>query len=131
MISRKINLWLPVFIWMAIIFYLSNIPHLSSGLGLWDMALRKIAHMAEYTLLASLLARAIQGTWSDLSWSKMLAWTFFISVLFAMSDEYHQTYVAGRDGSWGDVLIDVCGLLIFILLDRFRRRVTGSLYEKN
>src|SRR5918912_19993 len=52
--SRAISLWLPVVAWAAVIFALSAIPSLSSGLGTWDYVLRKCAHVTEYAVLDAL-----------------------------------------------------------------------------
>jgi hypothetical protein len=38
--SRLLTVWLPVLIWAAVIFTLSSIPSLSTGLGTWDTILR-------------------------------------------------------------------------------------------
>ena len=59
--SRLVSLWLPVVVWAAVIFALSSIPSLNSGLGTWDTVLRKAAHMTEYAILAVLLWRALGG----------------------------------------------------------------------
>ena len=53
--SRLLTVWLPVLIWAAVIFTLSSIPSLSTGLGTWDTILRKGAHLAEYAILGGLL----------------------------------------------------------------------------
>jgi VanZ family protein len=48
--------------------------------------------------------------------------------IFAVTDEFHQTFVASRTASRQDVLIDVCGALIGILLCLMfsRRRLARS-----
>ena len=38
--------WLPVLVWAAVIFTFSSIPDLGTGLGGWDLVLRKLAHVA-------------------------------------------------------------------------------------
>jgi VanZ family protein len=98
MISR----WLPVLLWAAVIFALSSIPSLNSGLGTWDYVLRKGAHMTEYAILAVLLARATTS----------YLWAFPLTVAYAASDEVHQLFVRGRHGSPIDVGIDAIGALI-------------------
>lgn len=56
---KFIKNWLPVFLWAAVIFYLSSQPGLKSGL-LWpyDFILRKLAHITEYAILFLLIIRA-------------------------------------------------------------------------
>ena len=56
--KRGLFLWGPVLLWAGFIFFLSSIPDLSSGLE-QDFLLRKIAHVAEYAVLALLLWRAL------------------------------------------------------------------------
>jgi len=98
---RPLTAWAPVVLWMALIFALSSIPHLSSGLS-WDYVLRKSAHMTEYAILAVLLARAL---------GRELP-AFAIGLAYAASDELHQHFVRGRHGSPVDVAIDAVGLMI-------------------
>jgi VanZ family protein len=106
--SRALTLWLPVVLWAGVIFALSSVPSLSSGLGGWDYLLRKCAHMTEYAVLAFLLARAIGRE----------APAFVAGVLYAASDELHQSFVRGRHASPVDVAIDSVGLLIGLALWR-------------
>jgi VanZ family protein len=93
---------------MALIFVLSAQPHLSTGLGTWDFVLRKAAHMTEYGLLWFLWYRALgfRSLWTAVA----------ITVAYAATDEFHQTYVAGRHGTPVDVLIDCVGIAIAITL---------------
>lgn len=99
--------WLPVFLWAALIFYLSSMPDLRSDFpDDLDFVLRKIAHVLEYAVLAVLLARA----WPQ---RKYLFWeAFAVAVFYAASDEFHQLFVIGRDGSLRDVLIDSIGAFL-------------------
>lgn len=72
---------------------------------------RKLAHMTEFTALffSLLLAMGRNGI-GKRGW-KALGLTF----LYACIDEYHQTFVPGRAGCVGDVMID-CLLPFFLLL---------------
>jgi VanZ family protein len=106
--SRALTLWLPVVLWAGVIFALSSVPSLSSGLGGWDYVLRKCAHITEYAVLGLLLARAIGRE----------APAFVAGVLYAVSDELHQSFVRGRHASPVDVAIDSVGLLIGLALWR-------------
>jgi VanZ family protein len=103
--SRAISLWLPVVAWAAVIFAVSAIPSLSSGLGAWDYVLRKCAHMTEYAVLGALLFRALERE----------APAFFAAVAYAATDELHQHFVRGRHASPVDVAIDAVGVMIGLL----------------
>jgi VanZ family protein len=103
--SRAISLWLPVGVWAALIFALSAVPSLSSGLGEWDYVLRKCAHMTEYAVLAALLYRAL-----DRELPALLA-----TLAYAATDEVHQHFVSGRHASAVDVAIDAVGATIGLL----------------
>jgi VanZ family protein len=106
--GRILSLWLPVVAWAALIFGLSSIPGLNSGLGTWDEVLRKGAHVSEYAILGLLLVRALGRELPAL----------IVGVAYAASDELHQHFVHGRHGSPVDVAIDSVGLAIGILLFR-------------
>ena len=106
--SRALTNWLPVVLWAAVIFALSSIPHLSSGLGTWDLLLRKCAHVTEYAILGLLLARALLREVP----------AFTLGVLYAITDELHQSFVRGRHAAPLDVAIDAVGVLIGVTLWR-------------
>jgi VanZ family protein len=103
--SRTLALWLPVVLWAGVIFVLSSIPSLGTGLGTWDVILRKGAHMTEYAVLAVLLARALGREAPALA----------LGILYAASDELHQAFVRGRHASPIDVAIDAVGLLVGLI----------------
>ncbi len=110
-----LRLWLPVVAWAALIFALSSIPGLGTGLGTWDVVLRKIAHAAEFAVLAALLLRAL---------GRVLP-AFALGVAYAISDEIHQHFVEGRRGAPLDVLIDAVGVGIGALFWRRLARTRG------
>jgi VanZ family protein len=98
--------WLPVLVWAAVIFAFSSVPDLGTGLGGWDLVLRKLAHGAEYAILGALLLRA----------TGRARVAFALAVAYAASDEFHQTFVQGRVGALHDVAIDAVGAAIGIAL---------------
>ncbi|MFN8223822.1 MAG: VanZ family protein [Gaiellales bacterium] len=101
--GRRLTAWLAVVAWAGVIFWLSSIPSLSTGLGTWDLILRKGAHVTEYAILMLLLVQT--GIRQRLG-------LLLLGMLYAGTDEWHQTYVEGRAGRPRDVLIDTIGLLI-------------------
>ena len=104
-----IFLWGPVMAWASLIFYLSSIPHLKTNLGIWDLILRKCAHVIEYGVLAGLLLRALdRSTRYSSRHLGVLAWV--ICVVYAGTDEFHQTFIPGRVGCLSDVCIDSIGV---------------------
>lgn len=109
--------WLPVIFWMAVIFYFSDQPDLKSGLpGDWDFILRKLAHITEYFILTLLLARALAG--EKISKSRALIFAGLAALLYAVSDEIHQLFVFGREGSVKDVVIDGVGIIIALFFKK-------------
>ncbi len=106
--SRLVSAWLPVVFWAGLIFGLSSIPSLGTGLGTWDLVLRKLAHATEYAVLGFLLLRALG---SELP-------AFAAGVAYAASDEVHQHFVRGRHGAVYDVAIDAFGVVLGILAVR-------------
>jgi VanZ family protein len=106
-----VRLWLPVLVWAAVIFTFSAIPDLGTGLGGWDLVLRKIAHVVEYAILGALLFRA----------TGRARVAFGLGVLYAMTDEFHQTFVPGRVGAAHDVVIDAAGIALGVLVYRSLR----------
>jgi VanZ family protein len=104
-VSAAVRLWLPVVAWAALIFALSSIPDLGTGLGTWDLVLRKIAHAGEYAVLGALLLRAVGHAVP----------AFALGVAYAVSDEIHQSFVEGRRGAPLDVLIDAVGVAVGVL----------------
>jgi VanZ family protein len=105
-VQAAVRRWGPVVAWAALIFALSSIPSLGTGLGTWDLVLRKIAHATEFAILAALLVRALRHT----------GWAVAIGVAYAVSDEIHQSFVSGRQGALRDVGIDAVGVVVGAVL---------------
>jgi VanZ family protein len=130
--------YLPVLIWMCVIFSASgdraSFHHSSriiAPLFLWLFPnasphavhsavffVRKCAHLTEYAILALLLLRALQ-----LSANRETLWhlpharlALLIVALYAASDEFHQRFVPSREASAWDVLIDTTGAAIALFL---------------
>ena len=119
---RRVDLWLPPLLLMALIFYLSDQPDLDSGLGWIDSVGRKLVHVAEYALLCLLWWRLLRHMTSA---SRAALAAFVITSLYAAGDEYHQSFVAGRHGSPLDWAIDTVGAALVALHVRTRQRATA------
>ena len=111
---RAASLFAPPLALMGLIFFLSAQPDLNSGLGVWDTIGRKFVHFAIYGVLWWLWDRALDHRYPLIAAA--------ITVAYAVSDEYHQTFVDGRVGSVRDVLIDAAGVLAAWLLSRWLAR---------
>ncbi len=139
--------WLPVLIWMLVIFSASGdtqsayhssrilepllrwlFPHIQHH-RLWEIILfaRKCAHLTEYAVFAVLIWRAVRSLSApNTGWSWRVARNaWFCVVAYAMSDELHQHFVATRQASIWDVVIDsmggVLGLLLLYAFGRWRK----------
>ena len=106
-LRRVVSTWLPVVAWAGVIFALSSIPGLGTGLGVWDLVLRKLAHVAEYAVFGFLLSRATA-----------LLPAFALGLSYAVGDEIHQSFVAGREGALRDVAFDALGLAVGLVAQR-------------
>jgi VanZ family protein len=105
--------WLLVVVWAALIFALSATPNLRFVQSdVIDFVVRKAGHMAAFGMLAVLLWRAI-------SFSRQrgaIAVSLALTILYAASDEFHQSFTAGRHPSPVDVAIDSAGAVIALLV---------------
>jgi VanZ family protein len=109
--------WLPALLMMLVIFYVSAQPSADLPYFAWaDRIVKKGGHMIGYALLAISYWRAYH--FQRQKW--WLAWC--LAVLYAITDEVHQSFIPGRFPSIWDVLIfDNLGALIGIgLLNRHK-----------
>ena len=106
--------WLPPLVVMAAIFLASSQSSLPQAKGEWlDAFIKKLAHVGEYTLLFVLLVRA----WSLHVRLPVAGWAGWLTTLvYAISDEVHQSFVPNRHANWYDVVIDVAVPLVLCLL---------------
>jgi VanZ family protein len=129
--------WLPLVIWLSVIFVASTnlmsaehtsrflVPFLlwlKPGLSpqtIWVILIlmRKGAHAAEYAVLALLLWRALHSIPVLRTKTLMVFATVVLGcALFAASDEFHQTFVKSRTPSVRDVLLDISGAILGLLI---------------
>jgi VanZ family protein len=142
----KILYWLPPLLWMAAIFYFSTDTFSGANTGSLlrsivsfvypgvteeqfaaiHFYLRKAAHFTEYALLALLLFRAFRaGATARWRWSWALG-SWLILGLYALADEYHQTFTRHRVGSIYDSLTDIAGGVSALLALWLIRRKRGN-----
>jgi len=118
--NKSILHWFPAFIMMAVIFGFSSIPSRElPNFGLLDLVVKKGAHMLGYGLLSLVY-------WYGLRFNKQRGWlALLLAVMYAITDEFHQSFVPGRHPSWVDVLIfDGSGaMLMLLVVSRLRKRM--------
>ncbi len=109
--------WFPPLIWMSFIFYLSSRLSTSvTGKFVFDFLIFKMLHMTEYAILYFLFFRAFFSINNKhFTLNNKLLFPVFISILYAISDEVHQTFVPTREGKFRDVLIDTSGILLMYI----------------
>lgn len=114
--------WLPLTAWMGIIFWLSSRPRPIDLPEPWlQVLVGKAGHMIGYAGLGLLWQRALAAHRFTTP-RRTLALAFLLTVLYAASDEYHQTFVPGRNGTPADVLIDAAGAWLGLWLLRRRQK---------
>ncbi|MBN1815207.1 MAG: VanZ family protein [Anaerolineae bacterium] len=110
------------------IFFLSAQPDLPHAPGPWfDTLLKKVGHALAFGILAWLYLRALRGRFPATATLRLVS--AGLAVLYAASDEYHQTFVPGRKGRLFDVGVDTAGVCGAMLLDRClerRRRLRST-----
>jgi ABC-type Fe3+ transport system permease subunit len=107
--------WGAAALWMGVIYYFSDQSSFALLDHVWQPSLLSIsAHFAEYAILAALLWYALRSTPALAGRAAPLAFT--LAVLYAISDEFHQSFVPGRHPDVRDVLVDAAGALVAVLL---------------
>lgn len=107
--------WLPLLLAMGVIFFASHQPAADlPNFGLWDLAFKKTGHFLGYAGLALLALRAVVDK------QRPYLTAFLIVLLYSISDEFHQTFIPGRNGTPVDVFIDMCGAIACLWLCYWR-----------
>lgn len=109
-LSLKVTEWLMRLIYPE--YYALNAGRQYGAFALLHMLVRKLAHFGEYALLGAALR---QFLWTfPLRWPGTAAW--IMATLYAVLDEWHQTFVSGRSGQLRDICIDSAGALAGVFL---------------
>ena len=129
--------WLPVLIWLGLIFAGSTdalsaeqtsrflVPFLRwldpqislATIAVIHFALRKLGHLTEYAIFAALLWRALRrGTHLQAKMSILFLLAWLAAAIFAVFDEFHQSFVPSRTASPTDMMIDICGAMIGLII---------------
>ncbi len=105
---KFVKWWLPVIVWMGVIFIgssIGNIPHL--GGKTTDSIVHRAAHVLEFAVLDALLLRAVNKE-KPVTKRGMII-TLFVVALYGASDEFHQRFTPGRNSEGLSVLFDAAG----------------------
>ena len=146
LVRGVLKYWLPVLLWMVFIFLgstdLMSAEHTSRFIGpflRWfapditdatiasiQLLVRKCAHVMEYAILSALLLRALR---QHLLAARSVA--FVLAALYAVLDEFHQSFVPSRTGSPWDVVTDIAGailgLMIYVRMTRRRSNLNSAI----
>lgn len=147
---KKVILWILVIFWMGLIFYFSSIKgEESTGqsqgfiyntigniveffnkdisieekeliIEKYDPIVRKVAHVGIYMILGLLVCLLINCY--NVKLNKCIILSIIICIMYAISDEIHQTFVEGRSGEIKDIFIDSMGILIANVVFYLRRK---------
>lgn len=117
--------WLPVIVYCTAIFVQSSYPSLDEipSFAYSD----KLMHVAAYGILGALVCRAANtvGRWRH-RWRALVFIGVVAATLYGASDEWHQSFVAGRSAEVTDWIADVVGGLtgsvIYVSVLQMRRR---------
>ena len=85
-----------------------------------DFIVKKIAHFIEYFILAVLIFRALKQS-TEYSRVVLILLTLLVTVVYASTDEYHQSLVPGREPRYRDVAIDSLGVVTASVLISLRK----------
>ena len=134
---KFISRYLPLVVWLVFISYASsdsfnasNTSRIIGPLVLWlfpntspetmatiHFITRKIAHFTEYAILGFLAARAFRP------YQRWFVISVALVVVYALIDEYHQSFVPSRTASVFDSMIDMAGGITALILVRRKRSV--------
>ena len=138
--ARFLSRYLPLVAWLIFISYASsdsfnagNTSRIIGPLVLWlfpnttpetllgiHIITRKAAHFTEYAILAYLAARAFRTSPRPALANRWFIAALALVVVYALLDEYHQSFVPSRTGSIYDSFIDIAGGLTALLIIRYR-----------
>ena len=110
-IAKLLNYWLPPIIWAIVIFLLSSrkLPDVT-GVYWQEYVFKKTSHVLFYGFHAILLYRALRG--SKVSVKKATVWAAVVAIVYGITDEFHQSFVPGREPRLRDIGFDSFGILL-------------------
>jgi VanZ family protein len=139
-VGRFLSRYLPLVVWLAFIFFAStdnfsaaNTSRIIGPLVLWlfpntsaetlasiHFIVRKLAHFTEYAILGFVAARAFRAS------PRWFLISAVLIVVYALLDEYHQSFVPSRTASIFDSFIDMAGGVSALIFVSRKRAKTQS-----
>ena len=112
--GHLMQFWLPVAAYLALIFYLSSLPHPEEELPkvLFETLGDKLLHVIEYAVLGALCYRAFRRASGPLAAGYAVALAIVAASFYGATDEVHQAFVPFRTSAWSDWLADTVGGVI-------------------
>jgi VanZ family protein len=141
-VGRFLSRYLPLIIWLGFIsfassnsFSASNTSRIIGPFVLWlfphtsaetlttiHLITRKLGHITEYAILGFLAARAFRTSPRAAIYERWFLICATLVVVYALMDEYHQSFVPSRTASIYDSMIDIAAGLTALLIVRRRSR---------
>jgi VanZ family protein len=138
----RIKNWLPVVAWASLVFYFSTeqfsslntketfgllLSRLFPNMATEEIepvhgTMRKLGHWGEYFILSMLFLSALQNETGERRKVRHVIYTLIFVLLYAISDELHQSFVPSRTASFGDVTIDLLGGICGVVWTYWYRR---------
>jgi VanZ family protein len=113
--QRFLRYWLPVVLYVCLIFFVSAQPYLRPPLHF--NGADKVAHLIEYGILGALLGRAVSASWKA-SRTAVALFAICIGIVVGTCDELFQSTVPGRQSSGFDLMADAAGVAIAQIVSR-------------
>ncbi len=108
--SWNVRRWLPLIVWIVMIFALSSIPGFSSDDVNLPAGFDKIVHFIEYAVFAMLYYRGLSYGGVRIRWSIVII-VIISGIAVAALDEMYQSYIPRRDSSIYDLVMDSAGVI--------------------
>ena len=106
--TKDFHYWMPALVYAALIFSLSH----QSNLPGTDLISDRISHFGEYALFGLTLVWGVTSGFHLPLTSKSVIFVGVIAALYALSDEFHQSFVPNREASSRDLAADVLGAVV-------------------
>lgn len=107
LVNSFLKYWIPLYVYAGLIFYFSSIPKPLPPIHIPQFD--KLMHIVEYSVFGYLAARALKNSAKKAFFENFKILAVLISVLYGISDEFHQMFISERNVSVFDVMADAVG----------------------